>query len=144
MTISETLKKNWIYIVFIIIVILPLMYVGAIIIVSINEPNYRLEVKKLNENETPNFLIICCDEKGDMVQKTFLIPLTEEDFTQFPELASIIRDENVKSSYADYEGRLYYYVSLSDEEKYAIESHYPGGYLEYKGNRYHISFMHVD
>jgi hypothetical protein len=149
MTVSETLKKYW-YVPVAIIGIPLLIYLILLILLMgvfpliMNHPPYALIITELNDNETPNFLFVCCDEKGDFVQKTFLIPLTEEDFTQFPKLASIIRDKNQKNSYMDFNDRVTYKVDISNDEKYTIESHFPGGYLEYKGKRYNIVFMNVD
>jgi len=42
MTVSETLKKNWIYIALFIIVIIPLMYVIVSFVMMVNEPSYAL------------------------------------------------------------------------------------------------------
>jgi hypothetical protein len=144
MTVSETLKKNWIYIAFVIIVIIPLMYVIVSFVMMVNEPSYALVLNELKDSDNPNLLIECCNDAGDFVQKSFVIPLTEEDFEKFPKLASIMRDKNQKPSYEDNEGRPVYQVYISDEEKGAFESQFPGGYLEYKGKRYHFAFLHVD
>jgi len=37
----------------------------------------------LKDSDNPNLLIECCNDAGDFVQKSFVIPLTEEDFENF-------------------------------------------------------------
>lgn len=67
MTVSETLKKNWIYIVFVIIVIIPLMYVIVSFVMMVNEPSYALVLNELKDSDNPNLLIECCNDAGDFV-----------------------------------------------------------------------------
>ena len=51
MTVSETLKKNWIFIVLGLIVILPLMYVMISLVMTNYEPSYGLTIEELNDGD---------------------------------------------------------------------------------------------
>jgi hypothetical protein len=144
MPISETLKKNWIYIVFVIILILPLTYVIVSYIMIMNEPSYALTIEEMNDNDT-------IDSAGEWNNGTFVytsnpfINLTEEDFKTFPKLAPIIRDKSQKSSDVGSNGRVAYRIDYWEEEHYTFVSRFGyNGYLEYKGKRYHFIFMNVD
>ena len=74
--------------------------------------------------------------------------LSEKDFEEFPSLALVIRDNSQKP--AEFEGRKYYHVSLSEEERIKFIRNYPGGsvgpvvdkggsYFEYNGKFYSFS-----
>ena len=83
MTISETLKKNWIYIAFVVIVILPLTYVIVSFVMMMNEPSYALIIEEMNDRDV-------VETAGYWDNGTFnhssnpFINLTEEDFKTFP------------------------------------------------------------
>ena len=145
MTVSETLKKNWIFIVFGLIVIIPLMYVMISLVMTNYEPSYALIIEELNEGdvlENTNYW-----ENGSLFTNynPTTINLTEEDFKTFPKLAPIIRDKSQKSGDVGSNGRVTYQVYYWEDEHYPFVSHFgDGGYLEYKGKRYRFGFIHVD
>lgn len=144
MTVSETLKKNWIYIAFVIIVIIPLMYVIVSFVMMMNEPSYALIIEEMNDSdvvETAGYW----NNGAFIYTSNPFINLTEEDFKTFPKLSPIIRDKSQKSSYMGFNGRVTYRVNYWEDEHYTFVSHFGNnGYLEYKGERYWFGFMHVD
>lgn len=146
MTISENLKKHWIYVVFIIIVIIPLMYVVVSFVMMANEPSYRLVIEELNESD--DIQSGGYWENGSLIRTSnpaIAIKLTEEDFKTFPKLASIIQDRSQKSRYIGFNGRVTYWVDYWEDEHYTFVSHFGNNeVLEYKGKRYHFMFMNVD
>lgn len=109
-----------------------------------NEPSYALIIEELNDSEIIPFSGYF-NEKGEVVNTTSVVSITEEDFKTFPKLAPIIRDKSQKSSYMGFNGRVTYRVNYWEEEHYTFVSHFGNsGYLEYKGKRYSFGFMHVD
>lgn len=75
------------------------------------------------------------------VQKKYdAIPLTEEDFKEFPILASIIRDKSQKPDYGSS-----YRVDFWIDGYSAFTYHFSlFGCLEYQKKRYNFNFMQVD
>jgi hypothetical protein len=145
MTVPETLKKNWIYIAFVIIVILPLIYVAVAFVMMVNEPSYALELYELNDSDACQPTGYYTENYTIAAKKYNATLLTEEDFKEFPKLAPIIRDRNQKPSFADSKGKGVYHVSYWEEEHSAFTDHFGlFGCLEFKGKRYNFNFMHVD
>jgi hypothetical protein len=144
MTFHETLKEKWIYIAFVIIVIIPLMYVIVSFVMMVNEPSYALVLEELNDSEVIQFTGYFT-ENGSIIQTSNVINLTEEDFRLFPKLAPIIRDKDQKALYVNRQDRQVYHVNIWDDEYSAFVSQIgSSGYLGYNGKRYHFAFMHVD
>ena len=94
MTLSEIMKKYW-YIPFTIFGILFLSYFVVGLVMQMNEPSYVLTVYELNDCDVIPFSGYF-NEKGEVINTPRVIPFTDEDFEQFPKLASIIRDKSQK------------------------------------------------
>lgn len=129
MTVSETLKKNWIYIAFVIIVILPLTYFIVSFIMEMNEPSYAIIIEEMNDSDVVESAGIWYN--GSFIYTTNpFINLTEEDFKTFPKL-EIIRDKSQKNSHVGVNGKVTYSVNYWEEEHYTFVSHFGNnGYLE--------------
>jgi hypothetical protein len=101
MTYIEILKKRWyVFIAILVIIILLLYWFGFITLIGGGSFS-TLRLYELNES---------------VVTQGNSISLTEEDFKEFPQLASIIRDKNTKPTLIDKNGIRYYEVNFSSNE----------------------------
>jgi hypothetical protein len=105
----EILKKRWyVFIVFFVIVIFLLNWSGVITIIG-KESFSTLYLVESNESVVP---------------QGYTFSLTEDDFKEFPQLASIIRDKTTKPTYIYKNGIRSYHVQLSSEEYSRFLSRY--------------------
>jgi hypothetical protein len=58
------------------------------------------------------------------VPQGIIISLTEEDFKECPQLASVIRDKNIKPVQIWDDGKRIYRIPLTVEEMYRFRDHY--------------------
>jgi hypothetical protein len=101
MTFIELLKKRWyFFIAFVVIGIFVLNWFGIITIIG-KESFSTLYLYESNESVVP---------------QGYTFSLTEEDFKEFPQLASVIRDKTAKPTAIYKSGIRLYYIPLSSKE----------------------------
>lgn len=105
----EILKKQW----YVFIVIL------AIIIILLNSSS----IFSLFTGESFSTLRLY-EQNGSYIPQGIHFSLTEEDFKEFPQLASIIRDKNQNPIQTFDDGTRFYMVPLTSDEMARFNSRY--------------------
>jgi len=132
MTFIEILKKQWYVFVVILVIIVILLNLSSIFSLFTGESFSTLGLIELN---------------GSYIPQGTHFSLTEEDFKEFPQLASIIRDtrQNPTQTYKD--GRRIYLIPLTESEMYRFNGRYwlnnsgeDRRIFEYKGKYYEFTF----
>ena len=136
MTHIEFLKKRWYVVIAILVfVIFLLNWFGFITIIG-EESFSTLHLYESNESFIP---------------QGHTISLTEEDFKEFPQLASIIRDKNTNPTVIYKNGIRSYHISFSSDEYSRFISRYWSNWsrsedrriFEYKGKYYEYDFPEI-
>jgi hypothetical protein len=109
MTFIEILKKQWYLFVVILVIIVILLNLSSISSLFAGESFSTLRLYELN---------------GSFIPQGTRFSLTEEDFKEFPQLASIIRDKNQKPMETFNDGTRFYMVSLTSNEMERFNSRY--------------------
>lgn len=114
-----------------IILIILVIFIGFIIVIFgpeiFDSPTPGVTVTKINESGIPNGTII---------------PLTDKDFEEFPQLAPVIRDDTKHGVPYANDTRIDYIVKLSWDERTRFKySSY--AYYEYNGKYYQFSAVAI-
>jgi hypothetical protein len=132
MTFIEILKKRWYVFIGILIIIVILLNSSSIFSLFTGESFSTLGLIELN---------------GSYIPQGTRFSLTDDDFKEFPQLASIIRDtrQNPTQTYKD--GRRIYLIPLTESEMYRFNGRYwlnstgeDTRLFEYKGKYYEFTF----
>jgi hypothetical protein len=132
MTFIEILKKRWYVFIGILLVIILLLNLSSIFSLFGGESFSTLGLIELN---------------GSYIPQGTSFSLTDDDFKEFPQLASIIRDtrQNPTQTYKD--GTRIYLIPLTESEMYRFNGRYwlnnsgeDRRIFEYKGKYYEFTF----
>lgn len=133
MTLTDILKKRWyVFVVIIGVIVLLLVWSGYFSFIG-GESFSSLSLYESNES---------------LIPQGYTIALTEEDFKEFPQLASIIRDKNTKPTVIYKNGIRFYHISFTSDEYSRFISHYWSNWsrsedrriFEYKGEYYEYGY----
>jgi hypothetical protein len=109
MTFIETLKKRWYVFIVILVIIIILLNLSSIFSLFGGESFSTLRLYELN---------------GSFVPQETRFSLTKEDFKEFPQLASIIRDKNQNPMRTFNDGTRFYMVPLTANEMDSFNNRY--------------------
>jgi hypothetical protein len=132
MTLMETLKKRWYFFVLGLGIIILLFYLSISLSVFLGESFSTLGLYELN---------------GSYIPQGTSFSLTDDDFKEFPQLASIIRDNKQKPVQSRDDGTRVYLIPLTQSEMDRFNNRYwlnstgeDRRIFEYHGKYYEYTF----
>lgn len=142
MTSSATSDKGWkigftvLGIIFIVFFLLIFFWNGFMTLIGQGESYSTLRLYEFNESVLP---------QGNRIS------LIDEDFKEFPQLASIVRDKNQKPTRIFEDGTRFYMIPLTEDEMYEFNRRYWSNYsgfenrrlFEYKGKYYEYDYPQI-
>ena len=135
MTFIEILKKQWYVFIVILVIIIILLNSSSIFSLFTGESFSTLRLYELN---------------GSYIPQGIHFSLTEEDFKEFPQLASIIRDKNQNPIQTFDDGTRFYMIPLTVDERDRFKARYwlnstgeDRRIFEYKGKYYEFTLPEI-